>query len=179
VLIGGWTGVAVGLGVALLARGVLGRLEPASARRRRLEVIRAAPIVSDLLAASLGAGVPLEQAVPVIARALGGDVGQALQRVHRRVELGEPSDLAWAELADVPGLGVIARAVARSARTGAPLARVLSTASAELRAAATAAAMAQVRATAVRAVLPLGLCLLPAFVLLGIVPVVGGLLPTP
>ena len=43
---------------------------------------------------------------------------------------------------------------------------------------ASAAALAEVRATAVRAVLPLGLCLLPAFALLGIAPIVGGLLPS-
>ena len=35
------------------------------------------------------------------------------------------------------------------------------------------------RAVGVKAALPLGLCLLPAFVLLGIVPVVAGMLGTP
>ena len=76
-----------------------------------------------------------------------------------------------------PGLGGIARAVARSSRTGAPLATLLSSAAIDLRAEASAAALVQVRAASVRCVLPLGLCLLPAFGLLGIVPVVAGLLP--
>ncbi len=65
----------------------------------------------------------------------------------------------------------------RSSRTGAPLAGVLAGTADDLRAEASAAALAEVRSTAVRAVLPLGLCLLPAFVLLGIAPIVGGLLP--
>ena len=124
------------------------------------------------------AGVPLEHAIPVVARAIGGPAGERLMGVHRRAELGEPVDRAWAGLSQAPGLGGVARAVARSSRTGAPLAALLAQSAEDLRAQASAAALAEVRATAVRAVLPLGLCLLPAFALLGIAPIVGGLLPS-
>lgn len=177
-LVGGWPGLVVGTSTAVGAMVFVARLEPAAVRRRRLAAVRAAPVIADLLAAGLGAGVPVERAVPVIARAFGGDVERALMGVHRRIELGEPPDSAWDRLADVPGLAGISRAISRSSRTGAPLATLLTSAAVELRAQATAAAVAEVRATAVRAVLPLGLCLLPAFVLLGIAPIVGGLLPT-
>jgi Flp pilus assembly protein TadB len=175
-LIGGWIGAVLGVAAAVVTPLVIARLEPASARRRRLALQRAAPLVADLLAAALAAGVPLERAVPVVGRAVGGPAGSALGRVHDLVSLGEPSAQAWARLAREPGLGPIARCVARSARTGAPLAALLGTTAGELRAASAAAALAEVRAVSVRAVLPLGLCLLPAFTLLGIVPVVVGLL---
>ena len=71
-LLGGVLGVLVGLAVVIVGPRLLVRLETASARRERLALIRAAPLVADLLAASLAAGVPLERAVPVIARALDG-----------------------------------------------------------------------------------------------------------
>ncbi|MCU0262797.1 MAG: type II secretion system F family protein [Candidatus Nanopelagicales bacterium] len=176
-LVGGLPGAVVGVGVALLLPVVIARLEPARVRRERLELIHAAPLVAELLSAALVAGVPLEHAVPVVARAVGGAAGGRLMGVHRHVELGEPVARAWEVLSRTPGLGAVARAVARSSRTGAPLAAVLAQSAEDLRAQAVAAALAEVRATAVRAVLPLGLCLLPAFALLGIAPIVGGLLP--
>ena len=177
-VVGGYAGALGGLLVGgVLSRG-LARLEPAAARRQRLELVRAAPLVADLMAAALIAGVPLGQAIPVVARAVGGVSGAWLFAVHRRTELGESTERAWSGLAGVPGLGGIARAVVRSSRTGAPLAGVLTQAGDELRAEAGSAALELVRATAVRAVLPLGLCLLPAFALLGIAPIVGGLLPS-
>lgn len=178
-LLGGLLGGAVGLIVALALPSLISRLEPARARRQRLDLIRSAPLVADLLAAALMAGVPLEHAIPVVARAIGGPAGECLVGVHRRTELGEPMARAWAGLSQTPGLGGVARAVARSSRTGAPLAALLAQSAEDLRAQASAAALVEVRATAVRAVLPLGLCLLPAFALLGIAPIVGGLLPSP
>lgn len=177
-LLGGVLGAALGMGAAVVLPVVIARLEPARVRRERLELIRSAPLVADLLSAALMAGVPTEHAIPVVARAIGGPAGDCLMGVHRRTQLGEPVDRAWEGLVQTPGLGAVARAVARSSRTGAPLASLLAQGAEDLRAHASAAALVEVRATAVRAVLPLGLCLLPAFALLGIAPIVGGLLPS-
>ena len=177
-LVGEARGAVVGAMTALLLPTAIGRLEPALARRERLELIRTAPLVADLLAAALSAGVPSVHALPVVARAVGGPTERLLGVVHRRMMLGEPPEHAWSRVATSPGIGGIARAAARSGRTGAPLAALLTSTAAELRADATASGLAQVRAASVRAVLPLGLCLLPSFGLLGIVPVVAGLLPS-
>lgn len=177
VVVGGGPGAAAGLVTAVGIPPLIGRLEPARLRRERLELIRTAPLVADLLAAALAAGVPVSHALPVVSRAVGGPAERLLASVQRRIELGEVPERAWLPVASLPGIGGIARAVARSSRTGAPLAALLSSAAVDLRAEATAAALAQVRSASVRAVLPLGLCLLPSFGLLGIVPVVAGLLP--
>lgn len=176
-LLGGVTGVIAGCVAVLLGPPLLGRLETESRRRERLALLAGTPLVADLLAASLAAGVPVDRAVPVIARALGSPVGDALELVAAHVRLGEPPDQAWSRVADTPGLAGIATTVARSARSGAPLAGMLVDTADDLRAQAAATALAEVRATSVRAVLPLGLCLLPSFVLLGILPVVAGLVP--
>lgn len=175
-LLGGVTGVLAGVAAVLLGPPLLGRLETESRRRERLALLAGAPLVADLLAAALVAGVPIDRAVPVIARALGSPVGDALELVAAHVRVGEAPDHAWSRVADTPGLGAIATTVARSARSGAPLAGMLVDTADDLRAQAAATALAEVRATSVRAVLPLGLCLLPAFVLLGILPVVAGLI---
>jgi Flp pilus assembly protein TadB len=177
-LVGGWAGAGAGTLTALAVPALVRRLEPGHVRRERLELARAAPLVADLLAASLAAGVPAERALPAVARSIGGATGARLGLVHRRMELGEPAAHAWRAVADCPGLAGIGRAVGRSERTGAPLATMLSEVADELRAEASALVLAHVRAASVRAVLPLGLCLLPAFGLLGIVPVVAGLLPS-
>lgn len=177
VVVGGVPGIVVGALVGLGLPVVVAGLEPASARRRRLSLVRSGPLVADLLAAALSAGVPLERALPVVAHAVGGPAAELLREVDRRCQLGEPAAAAWGRLRGEPGLGGVARAVARSARTGAPVTTLLSDAAVELRGEAEAAALARVRATGVRAVLPLGLCLLPAFALLGIAPMVGGFLP--
>ena len=63
----------------------------------------------------------------------------------------------------------------RSARTGEPIANALDRLGAELAARARADAEDAARRVGVRAAVPLGLCLLPAFLLIGIVPVVAGL----
>jgi pilus assembly protein TadC len=168
----------MGAGLAGLGPQALGRLESGAQRRQRLALVAAAPLVADLLAASLAAGVTLDRSVPVIARAMGDPARAVLEQVVAHARLGEPADLAWARVASAPGLGVIAQTVARSSRSGAPLAAMLATTAEDIRAEAAAASLAEVRATSVRAVLPLGLCLLPAFVLLGILPVVAGLVPS-
>lgn len=175
-LVGGLPGALLGAATAVAVPRVLRRFEPARARRERLELQRSAPMVADLLAASLAAGIPVERSLDVIARAVGGVAGQLLAEVHRRMQLGESATAAWAHVGTRPGLEGIARAVARAGRTGAPLADLLAAEAADLRGRAASAALVEVRAASVRAVLPLGLCLLPAFGLLGIVPVVAGLL---
>ncbi|MGE5763678.1 MAG: type II secretion system F family protein [Mycobacterium leprae] len=73
------------------------------------------------------------------------------------------------------GLG---RVLARVADTGAPLAAALGEAAREQRERATLTAEERARSAGVYAVAPLGLCFLPAFVLVGAVPVVAGLLAT-
>jgi len=177
-LVGGVPGAVLGAGLAVLGPPALGRLESGAQRRKRLALVAAAPLVADLLAASLAAGATLDRSLPVIARAMGEPAQAELEQVAAHVRLGEPADLAWSRLARSPGLGAIAVTVARSSRSGAPLAAMLAATAEDLRAEAAAASLAEVRAASVRAVLPLGLCLLPAFVLLGILPVVAGLVPS-
>ncbi|MDM7888744.1 type II secretion system F family protein [Curtobacterium sp. RHCJP20] len=66
--------------------------------------------------------------------------------------------------------------LALSRRAGVPAAALLRAAAEDLRDDAAAAGLAAAERLAVRLVLPLGVCVLPAFVLVGVVPVVAGVL---
>lgn len=72
-------------------------------------------------------------------------------------------------------LGALARTMIRAAQSGAPVADVLTRLADDARRTAQATASAAARRVGVHAVAPLGLCFLPAFVFLGIVPMVAGL----
>lgn len=177
-LVGGWPGVAAGVLVTLVSPLVFSRLEPAASRSRRTELVRAAPLVADLIGSTMLAGIPIEQAVPAVGRAVGGSAEAVLGQLSLRLQMGVDPAAAWSALGQEPGFEVLGRAAARSARTGAPLADILLEAGTALRAKANSEGLAQVHAAGVRSVVPLGLCLLPAFVLLGIVPVVAGIMPS-
>ena len=175
VLVGWPWGVVAGATVTVVAALTLARLESSAARAERLQVTADAPLAAELLSAALAAGVPLERAVPVVADAISGPLGARMRRVDHLVSLGRPAASAWGTLGSEPALAPLVAAVARSARTGAPLADLLTLAAGDLRDQARAAARTEIRAASVRAVMPLGLCLLPAFALLGVAPLVGSL----
>ncbi|MFG2038972.1 type II secretion system F family protein [Dactylosporangium sp. NPDC048998] len=170
--IGGPGGLVVGAAVAVGCGLLLRRIEPASARRERATARSDLPFAADLLAAALRAGAPPDLAAVTVGEALGGPVGLRLARTGRALRLGAAPDAAWAHLADLPGGARFARAATRSAEHGIALTRTLDRQAADLRVAKAAAAEAAVRRVGVLAVLPVGLCFLPAFVLAGVVPVV-------
>lgn len=133
-----------------------------------------APMVADLLAAALSAGAPMSVALQVTVDATDDPSRSVLQRVLAALELGADPSVAWARVFDQPALEPIARAVIRSHHSGAPLADVLETAATDARHAHRAEIETLARSAGVRAVAPLALCYLPAYLLVGVVPVIAG-----
>jgi pilus assembly protein TadC len=148
----------------------LGRLEPASARRRRQQLIMETPQALELLGSSLAAGLPLRKAVAAVTKAYGGPVAEDLGRVMRMVELGAPDADAWRSLRGHPQLGPAATDLARSVESGTMLVETLNHHARAARADRRAALQVKARAVGVRSVLPLMICFLPAFLLLGVLP---------
>ncbi len=129
----------------------------------------------DELASCLRAGLSLDRAVRAIATSLPGPVAVALTGVADLLALGaDPAD-AWAPALDEPATARLARAARRSARSGAAIAEVATTVAADVRAEAAEAVSARAERAGVLVAGPLGLCFLPAFLALGIAPVVIGL----
>ncbi|GAA2092457.1 hypothetical protein GCM10009841_01430 [Microlunatus panaciterrae] len=171
---GGWW--AFGL-VALPVLGCvvyvgLGRLEPASAARRRRRMVLDLPQAYELLGACLGAGLPLRSATAEVAAAMGGPVGWELQQVVSRIELGAGEAESWRSLRHHPLLGRAATDLARSVETGSLLVQTLRHHAEEARRHRRAELEAAAKTVGVRSVLPLMICFLPAFFLIGIVPTV-------
>jgi hypothetical protein len=132
------------------------------------------PAALDVLAACLSAGATMEGALFAVAQAFGGRTGRTLSAVAALSAWGAPVETAWAECLDVPAWAAVARAVIRASHSGAALTDVLTQQATDCRRALRTSAAAAAQRAGVRAVLPLGLCFLPAFVLVGVVPVVAG-----
>lgn len=162
---------------APLLRLVAGRFRSVTVRARDAEVARALPAVCTLLAVCLEAGLPLRNAVDAVAEAEEGPTAAALRRLAAEIRLGVPERDAWTELGErQPALAGLVRELRHASGTGVALAPVLRQHAREARAACHASAQARARRAGVSTVLPLTVCFLPAFLLVGVVPVVGGVL---
>ncbi|MER5645151.1 type II secretion system F family protein [Streptosporangium sp. NPDC002524] len=168
---GAVAGVA-GFGIALV---VLRRRESPELREERRRVTADLPLAADLMVACLRAGQPITGALDVTVEAIGGPLGERLAWVSGRLRLGAAPESAWQALDSERSLAPLARAMSRAALSGAPVADVLIRLSDDSRRAARAASSAAAQRVGVQVVAPLGLCFLPAFVFLGIIPVVAGL----
>lgn len=176
VVVGGLAGALTGVAFAVALDIGLRRLEPRARRRERAAVRADLPLAVDLLAAVLAAGAPIATAADQVGAAVGGPLGERLRQVAAVLLLGAPPDEAWLVLGGVPEAAPLARAAIRAADSGAALAGASTRLATELRAGQHSAALARSRRAEVLVVLPLGCCFLPAFVLVGVVPVVLGVL---
>jgi len=165
-----------GLAAAVGTWVVVGRTEPADVRRRRAEVRRDLPHVVDLFAATLRSGAAPADGVAIVAGALPGAAADRLATVAARLAIGLDPIQVWEGLAGDPELGRLGRALARAQATGAPVVATVERLADDLAHTARADTEERARSVGVKAALPLGLCLLPAFVLIGIVPLVVALL---
>ncbi|WP_308166281.1 type II secretion system F family protein [Nocardia albiluteola] len=150
--------------------------------RERVRAVGADPyaIASalDLLAACLRAGLPVAGAARAAAPVAPAALGAALCRAADLLALGADPPVAWRRAARASGsadVEALARLAGRSARSGAALAGAVAELAGQCRDGAADAAAARAERAAVLIGGPLGLCFLPAFVCLGIVPVVIGL----
>ena len=172
-LVGGMVfGCAVGSAAAFVFLRVGGRRQ--RPRPSGASVGRQLPAALDLLAACLAAGATPAHALAAVGEAFDGDVGGVLSAVARQAMLGAPVETAWSICIDDPRWAPVARAVIRAHHSGAALTDVLVHLADDRRRALRTDAQAAAERAGIAIVLPLGACFLPAFVLVGVVPVVAG-----
>ncbi|MEU2199925.1 secretion system protein [Isoptericola sp. NPDC019482] len=139
-----------------------------AALRAGAGVPRALEATGSALAGTRASGAPGAPATPMISGARSAD-GAALRAAADALRLGADWDGAWR---GAPGrLGPAQRALRGAWTDGASPTGALRAAGEELLRARRAAARTAAARLAVRLVLPLGACYLPAFVLVGLVPV--------
>lgn len=169
-----WSLFAAGL-LLILAPRVSAHLQSRSRAKEREAITKILPVTVDLLAAALTSGATIHGAVKAVTSCTSGPMWVHLNRVDSALALGANPREAWRVWQDQDPLDEVAGAITRAMRTGAPLADVLSRMADDLRREHVLRIEVAARRAGVRAVAPLVACFLPAFVLVGVVPVVASL----
>lgn len=175
----GWTAVGPMMAAAAVPGGLLfswwmGRLESPSAVRAREEVARDMPLAADLLGACAFVGRPVDESLEVVARAVGGVLASRLETITARLALGADPATEWRALAADPQLAPLARTLARTLESGAPLVDGLARLAEDCRRERRTVTQLRARNVGVKAAGPLAACFLPAFMLIGVVPTIAG-----
>lgn len=175
-----WLWVAVGV---VLAVG-RGRWAARGSPRRRVERRRLLIVHAELLASSLESGLTMSAALGAVGdvmdrgRSASGtrDPLAALDSVAAMLALGADADTAWRAVDADDDLAPLAAAGRRSASGGTTLADAVREHGRQLRDEARQEAGRSAGRAGVAMTAPLGVCFLPAFICLGLAPVVLGLL---
>lgn len=167
-VIGGTWGLALGVAAAV----TLARRGPQSPQGDDPSWGGAAPVTVALIAAAIRAGVPAPRAVAIAAAGLDPIHADGLMRVTERWRYGLSA--LDADLDRTSRL--VAQTIEHTQDSGAAPAVALEHAVDDLTSEEALRAQEQARRVGVRAALPLGACLLPAFLCLGVVPLVASLI---
>ncbi|AQT76693.1 type II secretion system F family protein [Streptomyces sp. fd1-xmd] len=173
-LVGGMAGAVVGFLAAVVVRRLRARPRPPAGLDPR-EAERQLPFAADLLAACLAAGAGPVEAAEVVGESLGGPVGERLASAGAELRLGGEPGSGWGRLAQIPNARALAECLERAARSGAPAAEPMSRLASGLREDRARRAGARAQRAAVLVTAPVGLCFLPAFLSIGVAPVVIGM----
>lgn len=175
VVVDGLFGVVVGAALAFVVHrhAQIARSKPdrAVATRRALEL----PIAVEVLASCLAIGASQQQALLAVADGLGGSLADDFSRVAGALGVGADVAEAWS-LIPSKDLRSLATVLSRAYVTGAPVSPQLWSLADQHRQHSRVVAMDAARTLGVRSTGPLGLCFLPAFVLIAVVPLVLSLL---
>jgi pilus assembly protein TadC len=130
----------------------------------------------DLVAAALDAGLPPGHALAVVAAAAPEGLRSYTRRITAMLELSAEPRVVWESLASDPHLGPLGSALARADQSGAPVAEAVRVLADESRRTDRSDRLERARRVGVRTAAPLGLCFLPAFLVVAVIPTVIGLI---
>lgn len=126
----------------------------------------------SLYAACIRAGLSTVAATGAVAEAAGPETAAKWQQVCALLSVGVDPHQAWSAMDGVPGLGELAGITRMSQRSGAAIASGCERIADTLREDAADGAKAAAERAGVFIALPLAVCFLPGFILLGLAPVV-------
>jgi pilus assembly protein TadC len=168
---GGLVAALAGLGAGVALERVLRRSGAGPGVDAQLT--RDLPVACDLLAVCLSAGTPVGAALAAVGDSVPGPLGERLVEVGALYRLGAAPRRAWSGVP--PPLDALARTVVRAGESGSAVVPALQRLAADLRSSDRSDTEAAVRRAGVWVLAPLGLCFLPAFLCLGVVPLVLGI----
>lgn len=145
----------------------------------RLHGLRDTPMMLELVAAMLDAGSGIGRSLELVAASASADYRKALHPVVSALAIGADWETAWrSSEVRLPEILELRDALGFAALTGAPSSAILYAQAARLRRERFRAAEKRAASLGVKLVIPLGLCSLPAFICLGVVPVLLALVPS-
>lgn len=155
-----------------------GRPGEQSGRPGSLHGLGDTAMMLELVAAMLDAGSGIGRSLELVAAVASADYAQALRPVVSALAIGADWETAWrSSEVRVPEILELRDALGFAALTGAPSSAILYAQAARLRRERFRAAEKRAASLGVKLVIPLGLCSLPAFICLGVVPVLLALVP--
>lgn len=141
--------------------------------------LRDTAMMLELVAAMLDAGSGIGRALDLVSASASARYRDALRPVVAALAIGADWETAWRSSAvRVPEVLELRDALGFAALTGAPSSAILYAQAARLRRERFRAAEKRAASLGVKLVVPLGLCSLPAFICLGVVPVLLALVPS-
>ncbi len=145
----------------------------------RQEGLRNVPMILELVAAMLDSGAGLGRSLELIAGCASPQLSRSLRTVVAALDIGTDWETAWRSSGQkCAEARKLKHALAFAALTGAPSSAILYAQAARLRREQFRMAEKRAAALGVKLVIPLGLCSLPAFICLGVVPVLLAMLPS-
>lgn len=168
----------------------LRRLFPAAARLQQAAVTKSSAescggglkdtaMMLELVAAMLDAGAGIGRSLDLVAASASPQYRDSLRPVVSALAIGADWETAWRSSAlRFPEILELRDALGFAALTGAPSSAILYAQAARLRRERFRAAEKRAASLGVKLVVPLGLCSLPAFICLGVVPVLLALVPS-
>ena len=159
--------------------GADGNDDPSQGRSGQSPGLRDTAMMLELIAAMLHAGAGIGRALELVASVASPEHGRALRPVVGALSIGADWETAWRS-SDVrsPEILALRDALGFAALTGAPSSSILYAQAARMRRERFRAAEKRAASLGVKLVVPLGLCSLPAFICLGVVPVLLALIPS-
>jgi pilus assembly protein TadC len=159
--------------------GIAGGEHGSQSRAEHIPGLRDTAMMLELIAAMLHAGAGIGRALELVAAAASPEYGRALRPVVGAMAIGADWETAWRS-SDVrsPEILALRDALGFAALTGAPSSSILYAQAARMRRERFRAAEKRAASLGVKLVIPLGLCSLPAFICLGVVPVLLALVPS-
>ena len=174
VVFGSVAGPVAGLPLAALAWRVPDLVLARVARRRTMAADREIPVLLDLLAIATSAGLPPQLAFRRAVEAAEGPLAESLRAVVVATDLGgrwRTELRAVGDRLDLPDLRRLIGALARTEAVGSSLSEEISRLAADVREVRRAGASQRARTAPVKMLFPLVFLVLPAFLLLTVVPV--------
>lgn len=146
-----------------------------SSPNRRVADPLAVAATLDTFSVCLSAGMAVAAAAAVTADSAPPQLAALLRRASDLLALGADANTAWVANTEDATCQALLRLARRSANSGAALAASVADLAEKTRDEASHAAVAAAERAGVLIAGPLGICFLPAFVCLGVVPVIAGL----